>query len=169
MRSLLICVAVCCVAGRADAQEALRHSVEELRHVIGRWSVVTEFLNPDGTVAQSVNGSYEFEWVVPDRVVRGQSEIPALKQRSGILFYVNGSKKTIEMVSVGVDGQLFVMIGPLGGDARETTFTPANGVETRLRFSRSNVAPASFESRMDRSTDGGKTWLPGNHQVFKRM
>jgi hypothetical protein len=30
------------------AQKALNASVSELRHVIGEWSVVTEFLNPMG-------------------------------------------------------------------------------------------------------------------------
>ena len=38
----------------------------------------------------------------------------------------------------------------------------------RLRFTRYNVTPDRFESRMDYSTDGGATWTQGNHQVFVR-
>lgn len=152
----------------ARSQPALDHSVEQLRHAVGRWDVVTDFLNPDGSVARAVTGSYEFAWVVPDRVVRGESAVPELKQRSGILFYVNAAARTIAMTSVGADGQLFVMTGPLGGETRETSFTGPDGRRVQLRFTRSNVAPDRFESRMERSVDGGATWQPGNHQVFTR-
>jgi hypothetical protein len=150
------------------SQPAQDRSIGELRHAVGAWDVVTEFLNADGSVARAVRGTYAFEWVVADRVVRGLSEIPELKQRSAITFYVNAAAGTIEMTSVGADGQLFVMTGPLGGDTRETSFTPPDGKLTRLRFTRFNVTPDRFESRMERSTDGGATWLPGNHQVFVR-
>jgi hypothetical protein len=167
-RCVLVSVLTLCVVPDAWAQDPLQASVAQLRHAIGRWSVVTEFLNPDGSVDRSVTGTYEFAWVVPERVVRGESEIPELRQRAGLLFYVNERKQTIEMASVGADGQLFVMTGPLGGEVRQTTFTGPDGVETLLRFTRSNVAPASFESRMERSRDGGRTWSPGNRQVFKR-
>lgn len=94
------------VSGSASAQEPaqpaeLQHSIEQLRTSIGRWDVVTEFLNEDGSVARSVTGTYEFSWVVPDRVVSGKSEISEMKQSSGILFYVNEARRIIEMVSVG--------------------------------------------------------------------
>jgi hypothetical protein len=150
------------------SQTALDRSVDELRHAIGSWDVVTEFLNADGTVARAFPGTYAFEWVVTDRVARGLSEIPQLKQRSAITFYVNPAAKIIEMTSVGPDGQLFVMTGPLGGDTREASFTGPDAKPMRLRFTRFNVTPTRFESRMERSTDGGATWTPGNHQVFVR-
>jgi hypothetical protein len=38
----------------------------------------------------------------------------------------------------------------------------------QLRFTRFNVTDDRFESRMEVSTDGGSSWRPGNHQVFKR-
>lgn len=166
---LMILAVVLAHPHAAAAQDALSRSVDELRHVVGTWAVVTDFLNADGSVAGSFKGSYVFEWVTADRVVRGVSEIPELKQKSGILFYVSASRQVIEMVSVGADGQLFVMAGPLGGDVRHTDFTAPDGTRQRLRFTRSSVTPARFESRMERSLDGGKTWLPGNRQVFQRQ
>lgn len=39
---------------------ALHHSVEQLRTSIGRWHTVTRFLDPEGSVARSVEGTYEF-------------------------------------------------------------------------------------------------------------
>ena len=49
----------------AEAQDAaLKHSVEQLRSTVGRWNVATNFLNPDGSVAKSVTGTYEFSWIV---------------------------------------------------------------------------------------------------------
>lgn len=161
---------VCAALLAQPETRALDHSVDQLRHTVGRWSTTTEFLRPDGSVARSVKGTYEFEWVVPDRVVRGRSEIPDLKQTAGILFYVNEAAKTIEMVSVGADGQLWTMTGPLGGETRQTqAFKTPEGKDGRLRFTRFNVTPDRFESRMEHTEDGGKTWAPGNHQVFERV
>ncbi len=152
-----------------DDEKAMQRSVDELRSAVGRWDVVTEFLNEDGSVAREVRGSYEFSWIVPDRVVAGKSEIPELKQASGILFYINQAKRNIEMVSVGPDGYLWIMTGPLGGDHRlSREFKTTTGATQMLRFTRFNVTPDSFESRMELTADSGKTWTPGNHQRFHR-
>ena len=153
-----------------DPDPALAHSVRQLRTSVGRWDVTTDFLNPDGSVARSVSGTYEFSWVVPDRVVTGRSDIPSLGQSSAILFYVDEAEGEIEMVSVGADGRLWIMTGPLGGEVRYTQeFSTADGGTARLRFTRFNVSDDAFESRMDVSTDGGATWAPGNHQQFRRI
>ena len=175
MFRILLCTALLLIHPASAAtvasedKPALQRSVEQLRQSIGRWDVVTEFLNDDGSVAKSVDGSYEFAWVVPDRVVSGRSDIPAMKQTAGILFYVNEKKGEIEMVSVGADGRLWIMTGPLGSEVRTTApYATSDGGSGQLRFTRYNVAPESFESRMDYSQDGGKTWKPGNHQTFRR-
>jgi hypothetical protein len=148
---------------------ALERSVEQLRNTVGRWAVTTEFLKEDGTVARSVTGTYEFTWVVPDRVVSGVSRIPELSQISGILFFINEKKEQIEMVSVGADGRLWEMIGPLGEEVRTTPeFKTADGGTGQLRFTRYNVSADASESRMEYSEDGGTTWKPGNHQQFRR-
>ena len=155
-------------APKRDARIA--HGVEQLRYTAGDWSAVTEFLNEDGTVAASTEGSYSFHWVVPDRVLAGESEIPALARKSAILFYVNVDKLLIEMSSVGADGELWVMSGPIDGEVRSTTSKTLPDKSTmELRFTRSAVEPDRFESRMELSSDGGKTWKPGNHQVFSRQ
>ncbi|MGE0592410.1 MAG: hypothetical protein AB7G23_09415 [Vicinamibacterales bacterium] len=150
------------------ADPALQHSVEELRHIVGTWDVTTDFLRADGAVARTVTGTYEFTWVVPDRVVSGVSRIPELGTAAGLLLYVSEERKVVEMVSVGADGQLFVMTGDLGSDARITPETRTPTGTTRLRFTRSGVTPSSFESRMDYTNNGGATWTPGNRQRFVR-
>ncbi len=173
-RTACLIVLCCLQLQTAHAEEpdrdtvALAASVAELQQAVGTWSVVTEFLNPDGSVARSVEGTYSFEWVVPDRVVSGTSTIPDLDQQSAILFYVNESARTIEMVSVGADGKLWVMTGELGGNTRTTPeFETAGGGKSRLRFTRSNVTPDRFESRMEYLDEPGN-WVQGNHQVFIR-
>lgn len=175
MFRLLLACALLLVSGAPNAEskaedKALRISVEELRSSIGRWNVVTEFLQADGTVARSVEGTYEFSWVVPDRVVSGRNNLPALQQSSGILFYIQEKKRQIEMVSVGADGVLWTMTGALGGNERfSQTFETATGATARLRFTRFNVEADRFESKMDYTEDGGKTWTPGNRQRFVRL
>lgn len=174
MKHILIGLALALACGLAMASEpedanALQKSVEQLRGSIGLWNVVTENLAEDGSVANTMTGTYRFSWVVPDRVVSGRMDIPEKNQAAGILFYVNESKALIEMVSVGADGNLWIMTGPLGGEVRTTReFETRDGGTGQLRFTRFNVGENRFESRMEYSEDGGKTWKPGNHQVFRR-
>lgn len=147
----------------------LTAAVAQLRQAVGLWDVTTTQFGENGEVAGVAAGTYRFDWVVPDRVLTGRSDIPEMKQSSGILFYVNERRLTIEMVSVGADGHLWVMTGPAGGETRTTPPTPlADGRSMQLRFTRSAITPDRFESRMEVSMDGGENWKPGNHQVFIR-
>ena len=149
--------------------EALAAGVAQLRHVIGLWNVTTTQYAEDGSIAGTMPGTYRFEWVVPDRVISGRSDIPEQGLASGILFYVRERRATIEMASVGADGHLWVMTGPVDGESRTTPPTPlADGGTMQLRFTRFNVDADRFESKMEVSLDGGKTWKPGNHQIFTR-
>ncbi len=157
----------------AEASEiapiGLEPAVQQLRAAVGTWNVETTQYADDGAVARVACGTYRFDWVVPDRVLAGRSEIPEWKQASGILFYVNERRSTIEMASVGADGHLWVMTGPAGSETRTTPPTStSDGGTLQLRFTRFNVTPDRFESRMEVSTDGGASWKPGNRQVFKR-
>lgn len=163
------------VAPAAQAQEGqsppeqASAAVQQLRHVIGEWDVATTFYRDNGDVTGTFDGTYEFEWVLEDRIVKGMSAIPQFGAASGLLFYLRPATNEIEMVSVGPDGRLWVMTGPQGSEIRETPEVQmADGTTLKLRFTRFNVAPDRFESRMERSSDGGQTWRLGNTQVFER-
>jgi hypothetical protein len=167
MAFALILLSTSVLAETEDA--ALQASVQQLRDSVGAWDVTTEFLNEDGSVARSVEGSYEFEWVIEDRVLSGHNEIPEMDMRSGILFYIDEGEAQVEMVSVGKDGRLWIMSGPLGEETRYTQpFESQSGGEAQLRFTRYNVQEETFESRMEYTEDGGETWHPGNHQTFHK-
>ena len=171
---LSMLLAACLTHGQTGGEakeesKELKHSVSQLRQSIGDWNVETQFLKPDGRAARTLQGTYHFEWVVEDRVVSGRSSIPELQMASGLLFYVNEATGTVEMVSVGKDGKLWIMTGPLGGETRTTQeYETANGGTGQLRFTRYNVEPDRFESKMEYTSDGRKTWVPGNHQTFVR-
>lgn len=165
----LILATIASAVTEAPSDAAGTMAERQLAHAVGNWSTTTQFLGADGSVAREVEGTYEFEWVVPGKVVSGVSAIPTLDQRSGILFYHRPATKEIEMVSVGPDGALWVMTGPEDGEVRETRDRPmADGSTMKLRFTRYNVEADRFESKMEYSSDGGKSWTQGNHQVFIR-
>ncbi len=90
-----------------NAAAGIPGAVEQLRAAVGVWDVETTQFGEDGAIARVACGTYRFEWVVPDRVLAGRSSIPDWKQSSGLLFYVNERRSTIEMASVGADGQLW--------------------------------------------------------------
>lgn len=167
---LVACLGAAPLAAQAAADSsAFHHSRDELRHVIGTWDVTTHFQKPDGTLAREVRGTYAFAWVLPDRIARGVATQPDMDTISGILFYLRPATAEIEMVSVGPDGRLWVMTGPLGGETRVSQpYATADGRSARLRFTRSDVTADRFESTMEWSEDGGATWVPGNHQIFVR-
>lgn len=173
-RGLTASLLLACAPGTSEALDtpaaAFAESVEQLRHVAGRWNVTTTQFRDDGGVAQRQDGIYQFDWIVPDRVLSGRASTPATGQTSGILFYVNEKRATIEMASVGADGHLWVMTGPAGGEVRTTPPTAmSDGSRMQLRFTRFNVTPDRFESRMEVTTDGGSNWRAGNHQLFVRV
>lgn len=153
----------------AEAQSEVSPALSQLRHIIGEWDVATTFYRPGGTPGPTLDGTYRFSWVMEDRIVQGMSTIPQLEMASGLLFYLRDATSEIEMVSVGPDGQLWTMTGPQDSEIRETPVVEMpNGSTLKLRFTRFNVSDDRFESRMDRSTDGGQTWEQGNHQLFVR-
>ncbi len=169
-RPLMLALAVASIPSFAAEETPISPAVEQLRHAEGKWDATTEFIAPDGSVARSVEGTYEFEWVVKDRVLIGRSEQPELSQASGLLFFYSESTDATIMASVGADGHLWVMTGPADSEERTTPPTEQpDGSMIQLRFTRYNVELDSFESKMEISSDGGETWRKGNHQIFRRQ
>jgi hypothetical protein len=151
------------------APPALDGAVEELRQAVGRWNVTTTRFQDNGAVAGVASGICQFDWVVPDRVLAGRSSIPDWKQSAALLFYLNERKSTIEMASVDADGQLTVMAGAAGADTRATASVKlADGRRMLQRYTRYAVGPDRFESRLETSYDGGRTWKPDLHQLYVR-
>jgi hypothetical protein len=149
---------------------ALAEGIDQLRHTVGTWNVTTTQYRDDGSVARTLKGTYQFDWVVPDRVVSGRSSIPSLGELAGVLFYVNERRATLEMAQVDANGQLAVLSGAAGKELRTTApVANADGTKVQLRLTRFNVGPDRFESRLDFSTDGGMNWRPGSHQRFVRV
>ena len=144
LAALLSFLVMPCALASETAPLGFETAVQQLRSAVGLWDVETTQYADDGAVARVACGTYRFDWVVPDRVLAGRSSIPDWREKSGILFYVN-ERAGIEMAAVGADGELKVM-----------------------RLTRFNVSPDRLEARMDVSTDGGNSWRPSHHQVFRR-
>ena len=152
------------------APTSLTGAVQQLRQAAGHWNVTTTRYAPNGSVAAVASGTWHFDWVVPDRVLSGRAAIPDWKQTSGMLFYLNERRSTLEMASVGADGQLLVMTGPAGAETQTTTpIQLPDGRRMLQRYTRFGITADRFEARMETSFDGGRSWKPGHHQLFVRV
>jgi hypothetical protein len=156
--------------GAEMAPPSLASAVQQLRQAAGHWNVTTTRYGENGAVAGVASGTWHFDWVVQDRVLSGRAMIPDWKQSAGILFYVNERRSTLEMASVDSDGQLLVMSGPAGAEIRTTSaIALPDGRQMLQRYTRYGIASDRFESRMEKSYDGGTSWKLGHHQLFVRV
>jgi hypothetical protein len=151
------------------AAPALDAAVEQLRQAAGRWNVTTTRYADNGSVAAVATGTWNFDWVVPDRVLSGRSVIPDWSQSAGMLFYLNERLITLEMAQVGPDGQLVVMSGPAGAASRTTAAVALpDGRRMLHRHTHYGVTRDKFEAKLETSYDGGQSWKLGFHQLFVR-
>ena len=156
--------------GAEMAPPSLASAVQQLRQAAGHWNVTTTRYDEKGAVAAVASGTWHFEWIVPDRVLSGRAVIPDWQQTSGMLYYLNERRSTLEMATVGADGQLLVVAGPAGAESRTTPAVALpDGRRMVQRYTRYGIAADRFESRMETSYDGGLSWKPGLHQLFVRM
>ena len=156
--------------GAEMAPPSLASAVQQLRQAAGHWNVTTTRYGENGAVAGVASGTWHFDWVVQDRVLSGRAIIPDWKHTTGMLFYVNERRSTLEMASVDADGQLLVMSGAAGAEIRTTSaIALPDGRPMLQRHTRYGIAADRFESRMETSYDGGTSWKLGHHQLFVRM
>ncbi len=155
--------------GAEMAPPSLASAVQQLRQAAGHWNVTTTRYGENGAVAGVASGTWHFDWVVPDRVLSGRAVIPDWKQTAGMLFYVNERLSTLEMASVDSDGQLLVLSGPAGAEIRTSSaIALPDGRRMLQRHTRYGFKSDRFESRMEKSYDGGTSWKLGHHQLFVR-
>ncbi len=153
-----------------DVDRPVAPAIEQLRHIVGHWEVETDFFGSDSEILGTYSGTYVFRWVVKDKIVSGHSQLPQLQQKNALLFFHRPETRELEMISVGLDGRPWRMIGPDDSEIRTTpNTTMPDGKQLILRFTRHSVKKDSFQSIMESSTDGGKTWQLGNRQRFRRM
>lgn len=169
MFNAIIALAAVAAAQTADTPARPTPGLTELRYVHGEWDVRTELLNSDGSVARSVEGTYKFSWAIPDAVLHGLARQPQLNSSSALLLYRRPATQEVEMVAVDEQGTRWFMTGKDGSDIRSTEDRKmSDGSTMRLRFTRYGVEPNRFWSKMEYSTDSGKTWAQGNRQRFDR-
>ncbi len=156
--------------GAEMAPPSRASAVQQQRQAAGPWNVTTTRYGDNGAVAGVASGTWHFDWVVADRVLSGRAVIPDWKQTAGMLYYLNERRSTLEMASVGADGQLLVMSGPAGAETRTTAAVPlADGRQMLQRYTRYGVTTDRFEARIESSYDGGTSWKLGHHQLFVRV
>jgi hypothetical protein len=169
LRAILAGLLLAGLAGAAVAAEG-DDPAGMLRYMHGDWEVTTEFLNPDGSVASTVPGTYSLSWATEGRVLVGKNRSQDGTQTSGILFYLKKGDAELVMHTVGTDGHLWTLTGPVDGSGMMSEVTESrDGGTFRLRFTHFDREPDTFRSRMEYTTDDGATWVPGNRQSFRRV
>ena len=140
---------------------------QRLDHIIGSWSFRTDFLDRNGGVRRSVEGTEKAVYILEDRVVELTTVVNGSMSK-GWLFY-DQAQKVFRLTSVDARGDYWSFSGGL--DAYVITSEPrrqANGRELTLRFTHQAIEENSFEAVMETSIDGGESWWTRSRQYLKR-
>lgn len=140
---------------------------KRLDHMIGRWLLKTDYLDRNGEVRRTVNGTEEAKYIIDKRVVELTTTIQNTNSKGWVFYNINEQK--FYLTSVDSSGDLWILSGGL--DAYIITSQPKkqpNGREVTIRFTHSNIQEDSFEAVMESSIDGGQTWWTRYRQYLTR-
>ncbi|MDP6042642.1 MAG: hypothetical protein QGG64_29090 [Candidatus Latescibacteria bacterium] len=141
---------------------------KRLDHMIGKWHIKTDYLNPNGEVRRTVEGTEEAKYIIDKRVVELTTTVQNSYSKGWVFYNINEQK--FYLTSVDGNGDLWILSGGL--DAYIITSQPKkqpNGREITIRFTHSNIQEDSFEAVMESSIDGGQTWWTRYRQYLTRQ
>ena len=143
---------------------AQNDGLKKLDFFIGEWSLTTKDLTPSGAIISGKARTKAYyildkAAIQDDFYMLGQNDQVVFRGTSIRSFNRQSGKYQIVWVMPGVDGIIDIS-GVLSNGKLVTTGKGYDGRGEFLeRFEYYDIKPDSYSFKMDRSYDGGKTWL----------
>jgi len=152
----------------ASGDELAQRAAEELALRVGVWDCRWEFFGNAGEVAGTATGTETLREVFPGRVLAGEMSLPDLGRESRTLEFFEPNLRKLLHVSVGSDGDFWVLEQDVGSDELVARpHTNADGSVTRLRFVTLEHEDDRRVVQMESHTPDGE-WKPGFRQTMER-
>lgn len=153
--------------GGADRE---RKALAILAGDVGTWDCRWENLDEDENVVSVVTGTERIRAVFGERVLEMETELPEHAYGSrGLKFYEPNEKKIL-FVDVDQNGEYWIMEQDV--ETREMLSAPhlnADGTTMQIRFLPLDEGRDEKQILMERSSDGGRTWVKGFYLFVRRV
>ncbi len=171
----LFLVAFLLAAGLATPASQARSSAEEFNFFLGHWSIESLDIRPDGTYAKTraLSHAYAFldgtaimdEW----RSLDGSDKV--IFRGASFRTYLPGDRSwQILWMMSGVQGQTVIQARKVGDEIHMEGKGEDPGGRFLERARYHDITPNGYRFSMDRSYDGGATWIsPFNEFTATRI
>ncbi len=178
MLKACLCVGVAAIAvlglpgiarAEEDAATQKAKALESLSEDVGNWTSRWEWLGPNGEIAGTQEGMEDYTVLIPDAVFMNTNTMSDPPAVSKALTFFNPVQDKIFFISVGQDGDHWVLSKEVGSEI--LTSDPhalADGRTLMIRFTTVEKTADSRKILMQRSWDNGATWENGFYQYMTR-
>ena len=138
-----------------DLQE---EATKIMRADVGEWNCRWEFLDENGNITSTANGTQSNQFVIDDRVLQMTIEVPDLKIKSVGQKFLSSIEKRFLFVSVDNKGDLWTFVEPVGVEnSKSKPHKNADGSISFLRFTTIRKTESEVDVLMELSSDE-ETW-----------
>ena len=120
----------------------------------GVWDCRWEFLDPEGNIASTAEGTQAFKFVIADRVQQILINVPSMQMESVSHRFYKPDDRSIYWISVDINGDLWTFVESIDtNSAKSLPHKNADGTVTHLRFSSLRETENESDVLMESSND----------------
>ncbi|MEZ5330605.1 MAG: hypothetical protein R2991_00830 [Thermoanaerobaculia bacterium] len=169
--ALLACAALTPLAALAQDAPASPppEAVRRMEHVLGRWESTWEWVDAEGTVVYVEHGTETGRWALEGRLLELTTEIEGRDGPSKGWMFWNAPAERFQLVSVGWDGDLWILSGGLEEYviASEPKAMP-DGKTLQIRFTHGEAGPDTLTAVMEMRGSSEEPWTVRVRQTMVR-
>ncbi len=172
--SLLVCtVAPAAEPAKEPAVEAVdlarSKAVAIFDYELGSWHCRWEGLNRHGDVVNTFEGTETFSRTLDGKALKLVTRIDGREDWSQAIKFYSPKERQIVFIDVNTSGDYYVMKQDVDTATVQAETWRANGDSMLFRFVLTRKTENEQDVRMERSFDGGKSWMHVRNQYMRRV
>lgn len=147
-------------AENGSSLEPENRALEKMKHDVGVWDCRWEFLNDEGEVSVTAEGTQAMSFVIENAVMQIIMDVPEMKIQSVTHRFFDPRRQKLFWISVDKNGEPWSFVEELDGKpSRSLPHLDSDGLTTHLRFTALRETADEVDILMERTTDE-TTWKP---------